>query len=76
VVSPSSTALDSGAKLVGYFRVPSVRHYLVVNTAPRAVTHHRLDDAGAIVTRILRSGELTLDPPGIAVEVEAFFANL
>jgi Uma2 family endonuclease len=76
VVSPSSAALDSGTKLVDYFKLASLRHYLVVNTVPRAITHHRLDDAGAIATRILRGGQLTLDPPGITVEVESFFTNL
>lgn len=76
VVSPSSAALDSGMKLVDYFRLPSLRHYLVVNIEPRAVTHHRLDEAGGIATRILRSGSLLLDPPGITVEVADCFATL
>jgi len=76
VVSPSLAALDTGTKLVGYFRLPSVRHYLVVNTGVRAVTHHRLDEAGSIATRILRGGQLALDPPGITVDVGDFFATL
>ena len=76
VVSPSSAALDSGMKLVDCFRLPSLRHYLVVNIEPRAVTHHRLDEGGGIATRILRSGSLQLDPPGITVEVADFFATL
>jgi len=76
VVSPSSRGIDSDVKLVGYFKLPSVRHYLVVESEARAVTHHRRDDAGGIATHILRDGSLVLDPPGIVVEVEAFFATL
>jgi Uma2 family endonuclease len=76
VVSPSTRAVDSGAKLTGYFGLPSVRHYLVVDIAARAVAHHRRGDGGEIATRILRQGRLVLDPPGIAVEVADFFATL
>ena len=76
VVSPSTRAVDSGAKLTDYFRLPSLRHYLIVNLQARAVAHHRLEDDGAIATRILRAGRLALEPPGISVAVEAFFASL
>lgn len=76
VVSPSSRALDSGAKLTDYFRLPSVRHYLVVNTDARAVTHHRSDGTGGIATHILRDGTLSLDPPGLTLAVADFFAGL
>jgi Uma2 family endonuclease len=76
VVSPSSRAIDSGAKLTDYFRLPSVRHYLVVNIDARAVAHYRRDEAGEIATRILRGGELVLDPPGMTVAVEKFFSTL
>jgi Uma2 family endonuclease len=71
VVSPSSTTLDSGAKLEGYFRLPSVRHYLVINHRARAVTHHRRDDRGLITTSIVRDGELSLEPPGLTVAFAA-----
>ena len=69
VVSPSSRALDTGAKLADYFRLPSVRHYLVVNLAARAVVHHARDAEGAIATAIVRDGRLELDPPGIGLAV-------
>jgi Uma2 family endonuclease len=65
VVSPSSRARDSGGKLEDYFRMPSVRHYLIVKTENRAVIHPERDAAGAITTRIIRDGPIRLDPPGI-----------
>ena len=65
VVSPSSRGADTGAKLAGYFRLPSLRHYLVVNTRTRVVIHRRRDAAGVIGVRILHEGVLSLDPPGV-----------
>jgi len=67
VVSPSSHKRDSGSKLEAYFRLPSVRHYLVVKTENQVIIHHRRDEAGAIATRIIRDGRIDLDPPGIRV---------
>ena len=70
VLSPSTRARDAAAKLEDYFRLPSVRHYLIVKTESRSVIHHGRDEAGEIRTRILRGGSLELDPPGITVTVE------
>jgi Uma2 family endonuclease len=67
VVSPSSHKRDSGSKLEDYFRIPSVRHYLIVKTENQAIIHHSRDAAGDITTRIVRDGVLRLDPPGLVV---------
>ena len=75
VVSPSSRSVDVGAKLDDYFRLPSVRHYLIVEMKNRTVIHHERKSDGHIETGIVRSGTLVMDPPGIAVEVEGFFAG-
>jgi Uma2 family endonuclease len=74
VVSPSSRGVDTGAKLADYFRLPTLRHYLVVQTEARVVIHHRRDDAGDIGVRILRDGDLVLDPPGLEIGVAGIFA--
>jgi Uma2 family endonuclease len=76
VLSPSSRAQDSGAKLEAYFRLPSVRHYLIVNTATRSVIHHARGAGGAIATRIHAGGELRLEPPGLGLRPADFFARL
>ena len=65
VRSRSTSYRDSGAKLEGYFHLPSVRHYLIVKTENHSVIHHERDAAGAITTRIVRDGVVRLDPPGI-----------
>ena len=65
VLSPSTAYRDVGDKLVDYFRIPSVRHYLIANVKARVVVHHERDGGGAIATRIIHDGRLRLDPPGI-----------
>ena len=75
VVSPSSRASDTGVKLAGYLRVPSIQHYLIVCTASREVIH-AARQGDATTARTLRSGLLTLDPPGITVPIEEFFEDL
>jgi Uma2 family endonuclease len=76
VVSPSSRGIDKGAKLASYFSLPSVRHYLIVDTDQRVVIHHRRDAKGDIGVRILRDGPLALEPPGLAVEVRDLFHGI
>jgi Uma2 family endonuclease len=56
VVSPSSRTRDAGAKLADYFRFHSVRHYLIVRTEDRTVSHHARGPDGQILTRIIRDG--------------------
>ena len=72
VVSPSSGAVDRGRKLVDYFRLPSLRHYLVLDPDRRVVVHHERTGAD-IRTRILGDGRLRLDPPGIELDVTELF---
>jgi Uma2 family endonuclease len=77
VASPSSGGIDAGTKLADYFRLPSVRHYLLVQPETRRVIHHERAEAGEIATRILQEGTaLALDPPGIEVGTADFFSSL
>ena len=73
VTSPSNSRVDLTTKFTDYFRAPSVRHYLIVHLAKRVVIHHRRLEDGRIESAILASGLITLDPPGLAVTVEALF---
>ena len=40
VLSPSNAMKDLRDKLVGYFQVPSIMHYLIVDPDDRLVIHH------------------------------------
>lgn len=75
VTSPSTRAVDAGEKLAGYFRVPSVRHYLIVSARRREVIHHARQSE-KIETSIVTAGRIELDPPGISLAVEDFYTGL
>ena len=68
VVSRSTRAIDTGQKLFDYFRLPSIRHYLVVLAEQQTIFHHERRPDGEIATRIIRDGgPVALDPPGIVL---------
>jgi len=73
VLSASTAAIDHGRKLSGYFSLPSVEHYLILDPERRVVIHHKRGQGDAIETRVLTSGVARLEPPGFEVAVEALF---
>jgi Uma2 family endonuclease len=74
VLSPSNAMKDLRDKLVGYFQVPSIVHYLIVDPDSRMVIHHARGSGDAIATRILSAGSsLKLDPPGLEMTVAELF---
>lgn len=73
VVSPSSKSIDTNRKLGGYFRVPSVMHYLIIEPKRPMVIHHRRGSGDAIETRVVSAGRLDLSPPGIGLSLSDLF---
>ena len=73
VKSPSTAHMDTSAKLIGYFKLPSVGHYLFVDPDAREVTHHRRTASGIVEADTLTSGIIRLDPPGLTVEATDLF---
>ncbi len=66
ILSPSTQGVDSGTKFVDYFRIATLRHYLIVRVETKTVIHHARNDDGTILTRIVRDGgAIALDPPGL-----------
>ncbi|MGE5388366.1 MAG: Uma2 family endonuclease [Hyphomicrobiales bacterium] len=65
VISPTTGRNDHTHKLAGYFALPSIRHYLIVDPDERLVLHYERRDDGVVITHILREGVATLDPPGL-----------
>ncbi len=76
VLSPSTQSVDFRVKLEDYFKLASVHHYLVIDPLARRVIHHRRQTDDAFLTRILATGPLTLDPPGITIAIDDVFASL
>ena len=79
VLSPSTGGVDTGKKL-GYFRLASIEHYLVLDPVRCSLAHHRRvargDDGHRIETSIRGDGALALDPPGLELDVAACFASV
>lgn len=73
VLSPSTRHIDASAKLVGYFQLPSVQHYLIVDPEARPTLHHRREPDGRILATIVSSGRIRLEPPGIEIDDAALF---
>jgi Uma2 family endonuclease len=73
VLSPSTRRVDASLKLAGYFSVPSMQHYLIVDPEKPLVIHHARAAEDEIATRILKDGPLVLHPPGIELRVEEFY---
>ena len=75
VLSPSTAAIDHGPKLMGYFSLPSLAHYLILDPERRVAIHHKRGQGDIIETRILSEGVVRLDPPGIEAPVAEMFAS-
>jgi Uma2 family endonuclease len=71
VLSPTTAHTDTSAKLIGYFKLPSVAHYLVLDPENRSVTHYTRGGT----PNLLMSGALRLDPPGLDLTVENLFGR-
>ncbi len=75
VLSPGTRVLDAGLKPTDYFRVASVRHYLILHAGRHTVSHHRRGEDGGTETRLASEGGIVLDPPGVTVTLEALYRD-
>jgi Uma2 family endonuclease len=70
VLGTSTSAIDRAWKLEEYFRLPSMRQYLIVWADRQQGAHHRRTDQVSIETVTVMSGSARLGPPGIEIQVE------
>ena len=75
VLSPTTQHVDVYRKFNGYFRNPAVIHYLIVNSADPSLIHHRRTAEGRIESSHHAGGVLELDPPGLALDLDALFGG-
>jgi Uma2 family endonuclease len=76
VTSPSSERDDTGEKLVEYFSVSGIQHYLIVNPVKKVVIHHERSQDREVATHIVRTGVINLSPPGMTVPVAELLPDL
>jgi Uma2 family endonuclease len=74
VLSPSTRKFDETVKRDGYFSLPSVHHYLIVDPEGPPVIHYSRQADGPPLRSVVHEGTLTLSPPGIEVAVTEVFA--
>jgi Uma2 family endonuclease len=75
VLSPATSATDRAWKLTEYFKLASLRHYLIIWADKQQVVHHERGETGEIETRIIGGGEIRLYPPGLVIAVEDIYAE-
>jgi Uma2 family endonuclease len=75
VLSPSTQSIDSSDKLADYFRVASIRHYLIVRSKRREIIHHARSGPD-IVSRTINIGAIRLDPPGISIGLAEVYSGI
>ena len=73
VLSPSTRRVDVSVKLAGYFRLPSLAHYLIIDPTQPSIIHHARADGGTILTRVFTEGRITLDPPGLELDIAQIY---
>lgn len=75
VLSPSTRRVDVSIKLAGYFRLPSIAHYLIVDPNEPMIVHHARGGGGDIVTTVVTDGMIVLDPPGLEIAVKDIYTD-
>jgi Uma2 family endonuclease len=75
VLSPDSGARDRAIKRRAYFKLPSVKHYLIVWPDHQRIVRHSRTSDDQLVTEVHVSGVIRLDPPGITLSVEEFYLD-
>lgn len=75
VLSSSTRRIDATVKLAGYFRLPNVMHYLVVDPTQPSVVHHARGTGDTILTRIVTAGSIVLDPPGLELALSDIYGS-
>ena len=75
ILSPGTKTVDTTKKLEGYFKLPTVRHYLIIDPEARAIVHHARSAMGDISTSVVTDGEIVLDAVSARLPVAACFAE-
>ena len=73
VLSDSTARKDRTVKLDGYFAVPSIKHYLIVDWEEREITQYRRKGSSLAKPVIVRDGTLSLQPPGLTLDISKVF---
>jgi len=73
VLSPSTAWRDMSVKLDDYFRLPSLRHYLIIAPKYKRVQHYYRQEEGKVKIDPDTDEMIRLDPPGLEIETARLF---
>ena len=74
VLSPSTRGRNRGDKFAYYRTIPSLRHYVLVDTQGREVDHYaRQGDETWLFTTLRGQELLRLDPPGVELPLDEIY---
>ncbi len=73
VLSPSTALRDLNDKVAGYFSLASVMHYLIIDPVGARLSHYQRVGED-IHYKPVHGEALTLEPPGLRLELAALFA--
>ena len=73
ILSPSTKNFDFSGKLQGYFQVPSVEHYVVIDPDKPLAIHFTRANQSTLTAALASAGALKLDPPGVDLDLSAIF---
>ena len=76
VLSPSTEAWDRGGKFAHYQRIPSLRHYLLIDTTTARVEHYERQPDGAWRYAALGAGDTLRVLDGVELSVDALYRDL
>ena len=75
IASPSTRLADVNDKVEFYSGIASVQHYLVIEQDRRRIVYHGRGPGAGLEPRIVRGGEIALDPPGIRLALDALYRD-
>ena len=75
VASPSTRLADVNDEVEFYSRIASIRHYLVIEQDQHRVVYHGRGPSGGLEPRILREGNIIVDPPGITLALADLYRD-
>ena len=79
VASPSTRLPDINHdvndKVEFYSRIASIRHYLVVEQDHHRVVYHGRGPSGGLEPRIVRDGEIVMEPPGVSLALADLYRD-
>jgi Uma2 family endonuclease len=75
VASPSTRLADVNGKVEFYSRIASIRHYLVIEQDQHRVVSPGRGRSGGLEPRILREGNIIMEPPGIPLALADLYRD-